>query len=200
MLGGTAAAIHGADTLTLDTDVTPDRSPDNLARLAHVLHALGARLRTPEGDLVNAPLDEAALRNYTTCATRTADAGDLDLVFAPDGIPGGYETLARDARHVRIAGRDVAIASVEHIAASRDAAYRKTQQAKYARGNDALTIAVDVADQAGRREPNVRTRAEQAADLARRYRAQQHAEPEPGPRRPPPSTPRREPPRRGPRI
>lgn len=91
-MGGTAASIRGSDALTVDTDVTPSRAEDNLERLAAALAALGARLRTPEGELVSAPLDAAALRSYTTCATQTADAGDLDLVFAPDSIDGGYQT------------------------------------------------------------------------------------------------------------
>lgn len=180
VVGGTAAAIHGADTPTLDTDVTPARTQGNLARLAAALAALGSRLRTPEGDVIEAPLDEAALRNYTTCATRTAQWGDLDLVFAPDGIEGGFDTLLRDAEFVDLGGRIVPIASAEHIERSREASYRKTQQRKYARGTAALTIAVDVAEDIGARTSS---RAENAVERARRYRAEQDREA----RRPSPS-------------
>lgn len=172
VLGGTAATMRGSDALTVDTDVTPARSEENLERLAQALTALGARLRTPEGELVQAPLDTASLRNYSTCATRTAEGGDLDLVFAPDGIDGGFETLARDAERVQVAGREVLIASAGHIEASRDAAFRRTQQAKYARGNAALRLAVDVAA-AESDKPAPGHRAEQAAEKAQHYRAAQ---------------------------
>lgn len=177
VVGGTAATIRGADVATVDTDVSPARDPDNLDRLADALAELGAKLRTPEGELVDAPLDAAALRKYTSCATRSADAGDLDLIFTPDGIPGGYETLAADAEHVQIAGRGVLIASAAQIQASREAAYLRTGQAKYARGNDALTLAVEVAGDIAQGavradEARAPTRAEQVAERARRYAAE----------------------------
>lgn len=180
VLGGTAATIRGVDVPTVDTDVSPARTTDNLERLGAALAQLGARLRTPEGELVEAPLDAAALRNYTSCATRTAEAGDLDLIFAPDGIEGGYETLAAHAEAVLIGGQTILVASALDIEASRAAAYRRTQQAKYARGNDALTLAIDVAEDSSAatgQHPDSdgnQTRAEQAAQRARRYAAERH--------------------------
>lgn len=45
VVGGVAAVIHGAPITTLDLDVVPMRSPDNLARLLEVLSQMDTRFR-----------------------------------------------------------------------------------------------------------------------------------------------------------
>ena len=47
LVGGVAARLHGSPTLTEDVDVTPERSADNLGRLAAALGDLSARLAYP---------------------------------------------------------------------------------------------------------------------------------------------------------
>ena len=47
VIGAIAAVAAGAPILTADLDVTPDRSRDNLERLALMLTDLDARLRSP---------------------------------------------------------------------------------------------------------------------------------------------------------
>ncbi|MDX1619854.1 MAG: hypothetical protein R3320_02610, partial [Nitriliruptorales bacterium] len=48
LVGGVAARLHGSPSLTEDIDLTPDRSTDNLRRLAAALEELGARLAVPD--------------------------------------------------------------------------------------------------------------------------------------------------------
>jgi len=47
VIGAIAAIAAGAPILTTDLDVTPERSDENLERLALALRDLDARLRTP---------------------------------------------------------------------------------------------------------------------------------------------------------
>ncbi|MBW2235331.1 MAG: helix-turn-helix transcriptional regulator, partial [Deltaproteobacteria bacterium] len=52
LIGGMAAVLHGDVGVTVDIDVVPERSDENLERLARALRDLGARIRTegePEG-------------------------------------------------------------------------------------------------------------------------------------------------------
>jgi hypothetical protein len=55
LIGGMAAILHGDVGLTVDIDVVPELTDENLARLAEALRGLGARIRTegvPGGALV----------------------------------------------------------------------------------------------------------------------------------------------------
>jgi hypothetical protein len=45
VVGGTAAVIHGAPTTTIDLDIVPRRSDENLARLLTALQQIDARPR-----------------------------------------------------------------------------------------------------------------------------------------------------------
>ena len=48
LIGGLAAVLHGSPLPTLDGDIRPARTPDNLGRLAAALEEMDARIRTPE--------------------------------------------------------------------------------------------------------------------------------------------------------
>ncbi len=56
VVGGLAAVVHGSPLPTADVDVVPDRSSENMKRLAIALRRLDAKLRTEAGP-VDAPLD-----------------------------------------------------------------------------------------------------------------------------------------------
>jgi hypothetical protein len=123
LIGALAARLQGFPRLTADADITPDRSRENLERLAAALRDLGARVYTeavPEGlafDCSAQTLARAELWNLVT------SAGRLDLAFAPAGTQ-GFADLARDAVRYRVFGVDVLAASLADIIRSKQAADR----------------------------------------------------------------------------
>ena len=123
LIGALAARLQGFPRLTADADITPDRSRDNLARLAAALEELEARVYTegvPEGlpfDCSAETLDRANLWNLVT------SAGRLDIAFAPAGTE-GYEDLARGAIRFEVFGVDLLAASLTDIVRSKEAADR----------------------------------------------------------------------------
>ena len=127
LIGGMAAILHGDVGVTVDLDIVPERSPQNLDRLAAALGSLEARIRTsgvPEGlrfdcsgdFLRNLPAD--SLLNLTT------RAGDLDLSFEPSGTS-GYADLRRDAMEIEVGGTSVLVASLADVIRSKEAAGRE---------------------------------------------------------------------------
>lgn len=49
IVGGVAAVLHGAPVTTLDLDIVPPQSPENIARLWDLLGTLDARMRLSSG-------------------------------------------------------------------------------------------------------------------------------------------------------
>jgi hypothetical protein len=124
VIGGIAAIAAGAPILTTDLDVTPERSRENLERLALALEDLDAMLRSagaPGGVRFPREAEMLATADSWTLTTR---AGDLDLMFAPAGTR-GYEDLRRAARRERIAGVSVAVAALADVVRSKEAANRE---------------------------------------------------------------------------
>jgi hypothetical protein len=123
-----AAVLHGDVGVTMDIDVVPERTDENLERLAEALCRLGARIRAegePEGltfdcsaqFLGNLPPD--AIVNMTT------DAGDLDVAFCPSGTS-GFSDLKRDAIDIEAADRlHILVASLADVVRSKEAAGRE---------------------------------------------------------------------------
>jgi hypothetical protein len=123
VVGGLAAAAHGAAHVTFDIDITPELGRRNLDRLSAALTELHARIRT---DAVDGGLpfdhDGDSLRKGTVWNLVT-EYGDLDLTMMPAGTT-GYDDVARDAVHVTIMGVDVPIASLADVIRSKEAADR----------------------------------------------------------------------------
>lgn len=123
MIGALAARLQGFPRLTADADITPDRSHDNLERLAAALVELEARVYTesvPEGlpfDCSAEMLARAELWNLVTAA------GRLDLAFVPAGTE-GYDDLARSAVRFEVFGIELLAASLADIVRSKEAADR----------------------------------------------------------------------------
>jgi len=81
VVGGIAANVYGASRVTQDFDCIPERSQENLARLAAAMQELNARLRIEglsdaESQQLPNKLDELSLRQMELSTWRT-DAGDL---------------------------------------------------------------------------------------------------------------------------
>jgi hypothetical protein len=124
VIGAIAAIAAGAPILTTDLDVTPERSQENLERLALALRDLDARLRTesdPGG--ISFPI-EAAMLETADSWTLITNAGNLDLVFSPAGTR-GYDDFRRSARRERIAGVRVPVAALADVIRSKEAAGRE---------------------------------------------------------------------------
>lgn len=128
LIGGMAAILHGDVGVTVDIDVVPARSRDNLERLARALVGLRARIRTegePEGLAFDCSvaffhdLAPDALVNMTT------ESGDLDVTFQPSGTQ-GFADLRRDAIEIEVADRlHILVASLEDVIRSKEAAGRE---------------------------------------------------------------------------
>ena len=128
LIGGMAAVLHGDVGVTVDVDVVPEHSDDNVERLARALRGLDARIRT-EGEPDGLPFDCSAefFRNLApdSIVNMTTTAGDLDVTFQPSGTQ-GYADLRRDAVEIEAADRlPIMVASLEDVIRSKEAAGRE---------------------------------------------------------------------------
>jgi hypothetical protein len=123
LIGALAARLFGFPRVTADADITPERSAENLDRLAAALRELDARVYTdaiPEGlvfDCTRAMLARAELWNLVT------DAGRVDIAFRPAGTE-GYDDLRRGAVAFDVFGAKLDVARLEDILRSKEAAGR----------------------------------------------------------------------------
>lgn len=114
LIGGAAIQSYGRRYDTQDIDLTPDTTPENLARLADALNELDCRLITDPADAsswVTLPSDyftERSLRSagLWNLATRY---GQLDLCFTPAGFPDGYRDLELRATRRAVAGTTIVV-------------------------------------------------------------------------------------------
>lgn len=102
VVGGFAAVIHGSPLPTADIDIVPDRSEDNLERLARALRSIGATLRTAAGPIA-APIDRRFLADMAFMLNLATDHGDLDLTFEPAGPRRTFDDWDQDGLDVAIA-------------------------------------------------------------------------------------------------
>ena len=124
VIGGMAARLHRTGHATVDIDICPATTNDNLDRLAAALRTLGARLRV-ENDPTGVPFDPHSdtLRRMTML-TLVTDSGPLDVCFEPAGFPNGYEQLSRQAITIVVGSTDVVVASLADVIRSKRAAGR----------------------------------------------------------------------------
>lgn len=124
VVGGYAAQLYGSTRVTTDVDVTPDRTAENLDRLALALRELGGGIRVD--DLAEGlPFDTSAeaLAGMKTLNLRTP-YGDVDLTFEPDGTE-GYQDLIRSAEPHTVGSVRVLIAALADVIRSKTAAGRQ---------------------------------------------------------------------------
>ena len=127
LIGGLAAVLHGSPLTTTDADICPEHEPGNLERLAAALEELDAKIRTPDSsEGVPFPHDGAFLRDLQIL-NLTTRFGDLDLSFRPAGTA-GFSDLAMRSVPMRIRGLEVAVAALEDIIRSKEAANRPKDQ------------------------------------------------------------------------
>ncbi|HEX9724583.1 MAG TPA: hypothetical protein VGC53_09925 [Vicinamibacteria bacterium] len=127
VVGGLAAVLHGSPLPTVDVDICPSLEPWNLDSLAAALEEMNARIRTsdsPEG--VGFPRDASFLGGVEVLNLVTR-YGDLDLMFLPSGTE-GFSELAPRAVEMTIRGSKVAVASLEDVIRTKEAANRPKDQ------------------------------------------------------------------------
>ena len=123
LIGGLAATLYGSPHVTTDVDITPEKGPANLRRLAEALDDLDARVRT-EGEPDGLPFDRfPEMLARVSVLNLTTRAGDLDLTFEPAGTQ-GYGDLERRAVHIEIRGIHVPVAALADVIRSKEAANR----------------------------------------------------------------------------
>lgn len=128
VIGGLAATLHGATTVTFDVDVVPETSRENLTRLSEALGELEARVRV-EGIEGGLPFehDAGALRSMKVLNLVTKH-GDLDLTFHPTGLP-AFEDWDRHATDVEALGVHFRLASLDDVVRSKEASDRPKDRA-----------------------------------------------------------------------
>lgn len=121
IVGGVAAALHGAARVTYDLDIVYDRSPDNLRRVVAALAPLKPYLRgAPPG--LPFRLDEATLQRGLNFAFAT-QRGGIDLLGELTGV--GSCAVARGrAIEAEIAGARYAFLDIDALMAAKRAAGR----------------------------------------------------------------------------
>jgi hypothetical protein len=123
VIGGFGAQLLGSSLITGDLDVCYSREDENLDRLAAALHDLHA---VPRGAPEDVPLFllEAETLKAGDHFTFSTDAGPLDILGHPSGIPGGYEELARAATEADFGGYSLKVASIDDLIRMKRAAGR----------------------------------------------------------------------------
>lgn len=107
--------ILGSPLPTEDIDVLPDRSNENLARLATALRRMNAMIRT-DAEPVSVHLDAGFLANMPFMLNLVTDFGVVDLTFDPSGPLEGFSEWNADASSQEVAdGLVIRVASLDDI-------------------------------------------------------------------------------------
>jgi hypothetical protein len=129
VIGGFAAELRGSLYVTRDVDVTPQRTRENLGRLASALTELVAKLRVTDLEYpLEIKLDDQTFDQGTTW-TFVTKYGYLDIVLLPDGTR-GYDDLKRGATWEEITDvLAISVASLADVIRSKEAAGREKDRA-----------------------------------------------------------------------
>jgi predicted nucleotidyltransferase len=116
IVGGLAATIHGAATVTYDLDICYRRSNENIERLCRALFSIRPRLRgAPEGlPFTLDPPTVMAGFNFTL----STDLGPLDLLAEITPI-GQYDRVVENAQTVHLFGCEVRVLSLRALIAAK---------------------------------------------------------------------------------
>lgn len=110
MIGGYVAELRNFDIgVTVDLDITPQRTASNLERLAKFMDDLDVGLLTNEEGGTWFP--RWPVNNWASYDTLhiTSVLGLLDLVFAPAGEPDGYESLVGQSEILAVDGLKIRV-------------------------------------------------------------------------------------------
>jgi hypothetical protein len=128
VIGGTAAAIGGANHVTFDLDITPDRETENLDRVAAALRDLNARVYGMPPEAAASFLFDGRTLGSGSAWKFVTDHGELDVALDPDGTH-GFKDLRRSAVPTTVEGLTVLVAALEDVIRSKEAANRPRDRA-----------------------------------------------------------------------
>ena len=114
VIGGVAAQLNQLPMpATVDLDITPSRTPENLTRLAKVFDEIDAALATA-GEFgtwfPRHPISNWAQYDMIHLVTKF---GLLDLVFAPEGSEDGFNEIIRESQKLQLGEQSVRVISVD---------------------------------------------------------------------------------------
>ena len=122
IIGGMAAALHGSAYITVDVDISYDRSPQNLDHLARALAAIHARLRDAPPDLPFRP-DPDTLKAGLNFTFMT-DLGDIDIFGEVTGL-GLCSEVIKQSEEMELYGNRVRILGLDGLILAKRAASRR---------------------------------------------------------------------------
>lgn len=103
IIGGIAAQLQDLPVpATIDIDLTPARDNENLEHLAAAFDELDAMLYSADEGGTWFPRHPVEYWAQYDTLHLISNHGPLDIVFVPDGAPGGFDALAPAALEVSI--------------------------------------------------------------------------------------------------
>jgi hypothetical protein len=124
VIGGVATQVHGHRRTTMDLDLTPDPSPENLRRLGAALADLEARPRDAGAAQVEIPVsDPERLAVAAIVPPLLTRHGQIHILREPKGAR-GFDEMRERALVVDLDGNEVAIASLDDLMRMKRAAGR----------------------------------------------------------------------------
>jgi len=122
VFGSMAGRLQGAELQTLDVDVVPESSPDNLQRLADALNTLRPRWRpddTSEGLKIDGRLQARHFLRDSMAVGLVTRLGYLDVLLRPAGFETGYQALFPHSVTVVLGDVEIRVGSVEDLVVSK---------------------------------------------------------------------------------
>ncbi len=127
VIGGVATQVHGHRRTTMDLDLTPDPSPENLRRLGAALVELEAQPRDSQGagtEKAEVPVsDPERLAIAAIVPPLLTRHGQIHILKEPKGAR-GFDQMREGALVVELDGNDVAIVSLDDLIRMKRAAGR----------------------------------------------------------------------------
>ncbi|HEX5610250.1 MAG TPA: hypothetical protein VFX45_09175 [Solirubrobacterales bacterium] len=115
VIGGVATQVHGHRRTTMDLDLTPDPSPENLRRLGAALAELDARPRDSGSEKAEIPVgDPERLAIAAIVPPLLTRHGQIHILKEPKGAR-GFDEMRERALVVDLDGNEVAIVSLDDL-------------------------------------------------------------------------------------
>ncbi len=124
LIGALAGTLHGSPIATQDVDICPDRSEDNMERLARALQEMDARVYTSEHPDGFPFATDATMLKRNDIWNLVTPYGRFDISIEPTGTR-GYADLSRKMTWMEIGGVKVPVADLRDVIRSKEAAGRE---------------------------------------------------------------------------